>query len=592
MPPADPAPAAPLPPVPVPPPPAPVLPAAPVPLPPAPTPNAAAAPEGEGDPGVHLKSGRVSKKPSEWWKAPAFVAKVATDDPATYAEAMAAPDSELWQRAMDEEIASLYANSTWELERLPDGAKALPVKWVYKVKRDAKGNIERYKARLVVKGFMQEEGIDFTEVYAPVSKHTTLRAFLAEVAACDMELQHLDVKTAFLNGELEERVFIQQPPGYQEGAPGMVCRLRKALYGLRQAPRAWHLRLSAELEARGFTASSADPSLYTKGGSDHNVLVLVYVDDILLASDNPNALDSTKADLMSAFDTRDLGDATFFLGMELVRDRAARTIKLSQHRMLLDIAHKYALGDAKTKATPVSLGTKLASAAEDEQLLDTAAHPYSELVGSLLYVAVCTRPDIAQAVGALARFMSKPTAVHWSAAKGVLRYLASTIDYGITFSGGDAPLVGYCDSDYAGDVDSRRSTTGYVFIMHGGAISWNSRLQPTVAVSTTEAEYMAAASAVKEALWLRKLMADLGHDVSTLKIYGDNQGALKLLKHPIASVRSKHIDVIYHFSRERVARKEVEFEYISTERMVADIMTKALPESKFVFCREGMGVSV
>ena len=188
--------------------------------------------------------------------------------------------------------------------------------------------------------------------------------------------------------------------------------------------------------------------------------------------------------------------------------------------------------------------------------------------------------------------MSKPTAVHWSAAKGVLRYLASTIDYGITFSGGDAPLVGYCDSDYAGDVDSRRSTTGYVFIMHGGAISWNSRLQPTVAVSTTEAEYMAAASAVKEALWLRKLMADLGHDVSTLKIYGDNQGALKLLKHPIASVRSKHIDVIYHFSRERVARKEVEFEYISTERMVADIMTKALPESKFVFCREGMGVSV
>jgi len=319
--------------------------------------------------------------------------------------------------------------------------------------------------------------------------------------------------------------------------------------------------------------------------------LLVYVDDLLVASGNVKVLRAVKSALMGTFDTRDLGAATLFLGMELVRDRSARAITINQRRMTTELVNKYGLGDGKIKATPISLGTRLIRG-DDDEVLDTAAFPYSELVGSLLYLSVCTRPDIAEAVGKLARYMAKPTAAHWGAAKGVLRYLAGTAGMGITFKGGEAPLVGYCDSDYAGDIDSRRSTTGYVFIMHGGAVSWNSKLQATVAVSTTEAEYMAAAGAVKEALWLRKLMGDFGIPIKTVKIYGDNQGAIKLLKHPIASARSKHIDVIYHFARERVARGEVTFEYISTERMVADGMTKALPENKFVFCREGMGVWV
>jgi hypothetical protein len=253
------------------------------------------------------------------------------------------------------------------------------------------------------------------------------------------------------------------------------------------------------------------------------------------------------------------------------------------------LVSKYGLTNCNGKATPLSISTKLIK--EPDNPLDTTEYHYSELVGSLLYLSVCTRPDITQAVGALTRFMATPSMTHWQAAKGVLRYLAGTLNYGITYSS-LGNLTGYCDADYAGDIDTRRSTTGYVFISGGGAISWSSRLQPTVAVSTAEAEYMAAAHATKEALWLHKLMIDLEREPGTMLIYTDNQAALTLLKHPIASMRSKHIDIIYHFARERVARQEVEFQYISTDKMVADIFTKPLAETKFKMCCIGMGLLI
>ena len=525
--------------------------------------------------------------PKEYWRV--YSAKMDGGEPQSYEEAMAAPDAHLWKLAMDEEIASLMRNDTWTLEELPDGVKAIPVKWVFKIKRDANGNIERYKARLVAKGFMQREGIDFNEVFAPVSKHTTLRTLLSLVATDNLELRQLDVKTAFLNGELEEEIYMKQPPGYQDGGPKTVCHLRKALYGLRQAPRAWHTRLKKELEEIGFVASEADPGLFALHNKSGSIYLVVWVDDILLAGSNKEELDGVVTSLKTVFDIRDLGIPQYFLGMEIVRDRTARTLKLTQKRMTAELVNKYGLNAAKTKDVPLSSSIKLT---KEGNALDKEKHGYSELIGGLLYLSVCTRPDIAQAVGALARYMSAPTEDHWTAAKSVVRYLAGTVAYGINYGGGGATGVyGYCDSDYAGDIDTRRSTTGYTFIMSGGVISWSSRLQPTVAASTTEAEYMAAASAVKEALWLRKLMMDLGKPVETLKIFCDNQAAITLLKNPIASTRSKHIDVLHYFARERVARKEVEFSYISTEKQLADCMTKALPASKFVFCCKGMGVS-
>jgi hypothetical protein len=414
---------------------------------------------------------------------------------------------------MDEEMRSLLENESWELVEKPDGVRPVPARWVYKIKHNAQGNIERYKSRVVAKGYLQRQGVDFEEVYAPVSKHTTLRAVLALVAAQDLELHQVDVKTAFLNGELDEEIFMQQPEGYEQGGPNVVCRLKRSLYGLRQAPRAWHTRLKEELGHLGFEPSEADAALFTGTVDGEQVLLLVWVDDILIAGPGVERISKVKAQLAALFDVRDLGEATYFLGKELGRDRAARTLKLTQIRLTRELLSRYGLESAHAHSVPLAAGTKLTKEGEP---LDTQRLPYSELIGSLLYLSVCTRADIAQAVRALSRYMSAPTEAHWAAALGVVRYLAGTAEHGILFGGSDTPLEGHCDADFAGDADSRRSTTAYVFLMFGGAVSWSSRLQPTVAASTVDAEYLSAAQVVKEALWFRKLGDDLGLDFGTV----------------------------------------------------------------------------
>jgi ribonuclease HI len=408
---------------------------------------------------------------------------------------------------------------------------------------------------------------------------------LALAASQDLEIHQLDIKTAFLNGELEKDVWTQQPPGY-ETDDGIACHLHKSLYGLKQAPRAWHAKLKEELEALGFTPSAADPALFIKFDTNP-IYLLTYVDDILVVTGDTTALIDTKTKIMSTFEARDLGTATCFLGMDIHRDRDAHTITLAQGRLTTDLLDQHGMTECKPLITPLSTATKLT---KDGEPLDTSTSGYSQLIGSLMYLSVCTRPDIAQAVGALARYMTAPTLAHWQAAKGILRYISGTASYGITFGGNGLTLEAYCDADYAGDIDTRRSTTGYVFTLGGGAISWSSRLQPTVAASTTEAEYMAAAYAIKEALWLRTLLSELGLDTGTITICADSQSAIKLLKNPVFSMCSKHIDVIYHFARERVTRKDVAFKYIPTDKMAADALTKPLPSTKFNFCRTAMGI--
>ena len=291
---------------------------------------------------------------------------------------------------------------------------------------------------------------------------------------------------------------------------------------------------------------------------------------------------------MAAFDARDLGEVNHYLGINIIRDRGSRTIHLSQELMVRDVVEYCGLSEAKTLSTPLNPTIKLN--AEDGELLDTQVYPYSQLVGKLMYLMVCTRPDIAYPVGVLSRYMSKPRMPHWQAAKGVVGYLAGTTNFGLTFTGGNLNLTGYCDADYAGDIDTRRSTTGYVFVLGGGAISWQSKRQSTIAASTTEAEYMAAAAAVKEGLWLRKLLGDMNINTGTVNILSDNQSAIKLLRNPISSLRSKHIDVIHHFARERVMRKEVAFHYVKTDDQLADNLTKALSAAKHRVCCSGMGI--
>ena len=590
----------------------PVLPAQPEqPAQPAPPPLQPAAPAGGAAPPAPLAPNAPQRPkraatgvPASTWQQQSYMitgrqqhqadtALLATiSEPATLAEALASEQADQWQLAANDEMASLQANNTWSVEPLPPGVTAIPLKWVFKTKLTPAGTVERHKARLVAKGFRQREGIDYDEVFAPVSKYTTLRSLLAMAAHQDLQIHQLDIKTAFLNGELAETVWVQQPPGYETGDSSMACRLHKSLYGLKQAPRAWHAKLQQHLEAHSFQPSAADPALFIKHGPDP-IFLLVYVDDILIITQHTTAVEQTKAMIVAAFEARDLGAAACFLGMDIHRNRTARTISLGQSRLTAELLAKYGMADCNPLAVPLSSATKLTKTGEP---LDTGTHTYSQLIGSLLYISVCTRPDISQAVGALARHMAAPTTAHWLAAKNVLRYIAGTSTFGITFgsssSGSNSgfSLEAFCDADYAGDIDTRRSTTAYVFLLGQGAVSWSSRLQPTVAASTTEAEYMAAAYAIKEGLWLRTLLNDLGLKIPTVTINADNQGAIKLLKNPVFSVRSKHIDVIHHFARERVARNDISFKYISTIKMVADALTKPLPSAKFNFCRTEMGV--
>ena len=543
-------------------------------------------PADDGNTGTRLRSGRVSKPPTEWWRT--LTATVKPTEPSTYEEAITGPDAELWQAAMTEELSGLAANNTWELGPPPPGIKPIPVKWVFKIKYDAFGNIERYKARLVVKGFRQREGIDYDEVFAPVSKYSTFRVLIALTAAQDLELHQVDIKNAFVQGDLEEDVWVDQPPGFTTGPRGTACHLKKALYGLKQAPRAWHNRLHTELLKFGFIPSNADPSLYVYYCEDGSAYLLTYVDDILIATKDAAMVAKIKGFLTTAFSARDLGPAHYYLGINITRDRPARIITLSHERAITDLVAKFELTGCKPRDIPMSAGLNLS--ALDGEPLDTSAYLYTTLVGSLLHFTVTTRPDIAYPVGVLSRFMAKPTMEHWQAAKGVLRYLDSHAAYSITFGGSGTALIGFCDADYAADVDTRKSTTGYVFTLNGGAVSWSSKRQPTVAASTTEAEYMAAASATKEALWLRKLLADFGVSTGPIEIKSDNQGALKLLRNPISSLRTKHIDIAHHFARERSMRGEIDFSFVPTNRMIADALTKALPGPRFVLCRDGMGM--
>ncbi|KAG1670109.1 hypothetical protein FOA52_013685 [Chlamydomonas sp. UWO 241] len=446
-----------------------------------------------------------------------------------------------------------------------------------KFKRDATGQVVRFKARVVAKGFKQVEGVDYLQTFAPCADKNSFRVVLAIACERDLEMEQLDIKTAFLNGELEETIYMQQPPGYEVGGRDMVCRLKRTLYGLKQAPRAWYLKLSEELAKIGFFPSNADPCLFIMKSNDFTA-VIVHVDDMLVVG-RPKIVAHTKHMLSQVFTTTDMGPAAFYTGIDIERDREHRTLKLKQRRYTIDVIERFGLVDAKTKAQPISPTTKL-SKSVGELLDEKHCRLFMELLGSLLYLAVCTRPDISQTVGVLARYMSCPTTAHLEAAKQVLRYVSGTRNFGICY-GNSGQLVGFCDSDYAGDPDTRRSTSGIVFILNGGAVIWCSRVQPTVAASTLEAEYMSASLSAKDALWCRKILPELGLSCNMVNINCDNQGALKLISNPIASQRSKHIDVIHHFVRDRVSRREICFHYVASEHNATDILTKPLTLVKF-----------
>jgi hypothetical protein len=535
------------------------------------------------EPAKHLRRSTREKRPPE--RLGDYVRKaVVGDEPSSFGEAMEGPNASEWEKSTREEYESIMKNKTWTLVDLPPERKAIGCKWVFKVKYDAQGNVERYKSRLVAKGYSQTEGVDFNETFAPVAKFNSIRLLIALAAQYDLELHQMDVKTAFLNGDLEEEIYMEQPEGFiLPGNENKVCKLQRSIYGLKQAGRSWYKKIDNFFLKQGFQRTHADCCVYQRNKEGSILTVAIYVDDLLILGSNLNSVNDLKAELSKRFEMKDLGEAHYCLGIEIARDRRKGSIKISQEKYVENILKRFHMSDCKPIGTPLDAGVKLSKNDDpgsqgDEEVKDK---PYKSAVGSLMYAMLGTRPDISFAVGVVSRFSSNPTIHHWKAVKRIFRYLKGTISHGIEYERDGKALVGYSDADWAGDTNDRKSTTGYTFILAGGAVTWSSKKQPTVALSTTEAEYMALTQASKEAVWIKRLLEELGtHHSGAVTINGDNQGSLSLARNAVFHARSKHIDIQHHFIREKVERNEIALEYCATKDMIADILTKALSKEQ------------
>ncbi|RVW35834.1 Retrovirus-related Pol polyprotein from transposon TNT 1-94 [Vitis vinifera] len=511
-------------------------------------------------------------------------------DPVSFSQAMESDDSSKWMEAMNEELKSMAHNGVWDLIELPNNCKPVGCKWVFKTKRDAKGNIERFKAKLVAKGFTQKEGIDYKDTFSPVSKKDSLRIIMALVAHFDLELHQMDVKTAFLNGNLDEDIYMEQPEGFaKKGNEHLVCKLKKSIYGLKQASRQWYIKFNNTITSFGFKENIVDQCIYLKVSGSKFIFLILYVDDILLASSDLGLLRETKEYLSKNFHMVDMGEANYVIGIEIFRDRSRGVLGLSQKGYIDQVLERFNMQSCSSGIAPILKGDKLSKMQcprnniEREQMKKIS---YASAVGSLMYAQTCTRPDISFAVGMLGRYQSDPGFEHWKAAKKVMRYLQGTKDYMLTYKRSEQlEVVGYSDSDYGGCLDSLKSTSGFVFMLANGAISWKSEKQSITASSTMEAEFVACFEASSHALWLRNFISGLGvvdSIAKPLRIYCDNTAAVFFSKNGKFSSGSKHMDLKYLVVKERVQKQQVSIENIRTTLMVADPLTKGLPPKAYL----------
>lgn len=516
-------------------------------------------------------------------------------EPATLAEAKKSTYRKYWIEATRKEVYKLERRSCWKVTRQPQNRKVIKSKLVFKVKRDHLGRVKKFKVRLVAKGFTQEEGVDYKETFSPVAKGVSFRLAIVLALRHNLHLRQLDVETAFPYADLEEDVYMSPPAGISV-PKGCCLKILKSLYGLKQAPRNWYNLLRETIKSMGYQQCVLDPCLFVqKGSGDHLNMILVYVDDIIVLSDDDNHV----AEVINKFNTQyamqDLGDLQHYLGLTIEK-RDDGKIKLHQTAYAKDVVSRFShlLSDRKRRNrtdTPLPPGIKLSKEAQVPETSKQRAYaqefPYQSVIGALMYLAVHTRPDLAYTVNLLSRFNSRPTYAACQAALHTLVYLEETVDQGIVFPNSidSDPLEVYSDADWAGDLDTSRSTTGYIVYLWGAPIAWQSRLQPTVATSTMEAEYMAAYAAIQEIVWIRGVMTELGlqgfelsSDASPTILYMDSKSAIDLAQNPVNHKRSKHIRIKYHWIREQVGDKVVKLNHIPTAEMRADMMTKSLPE--------------
>lgn len=506
------------------------------------------------------------------------------DEPKTLQEAISNENKTNWIEAMKDEIASMKQNETWELCVLPTDRKAIGSKWIYKIKTDADGKVNRFKARLVAQGFSQKFGTDYDQVFAPVARQTTFRILLSVASKERLQVHHLDVKTAFLNGKLTETIYMKQPPGFEDDNKQLVCKLKKSIYGLKQAAKSWNDTIHQFLTKIGFMQSKADQCLYTKRINDEWAYILVYVDDIVLVAKTTTTIHALKQIIANEFDIKDLGEIKQYLGIEVTRDEKG-IFHLNQAKYINKVVNEFGLDTAKISNVPMQPNYGK-SAKEDDRGVLLSNTQYQKLLGCLLYISINTRPDISASVSILAQKVSMPQQEDWHELKRVLKYLKGTANFKLplaAYGGNDHILYGYSDANWAEDRSDRKSNSGHVFLVNGGTVCWSSRKQSMVALSTCEAEFIALSEACRAALWIRRVLIDLKQKVSdATMIYEDNQSCLKLIEgEERLSNRSKHIDTRFHFVKDYVDRSIVRCVYCPTDDMLADILTKALSHGKF-----------
>lgn len=511
---------------------------------------------------------RQSKLPAKLTEYDLHIAyALIMEEPQSYEEAL--QNGSEWKAAIDKEITSLEKLEVWSESDLPVEQKAIDTKWVFRTKQDG-----TKRARLVVRGFQQELDT-LNNIYAPVAKMTTIRLGLSHAIRNSWEIRQLDIPTAFLNGYLETETYIKPPEGVKMTGSNKVLKLHKALYGLKESPKRWNETFNKFCEKIKMKRSKQDVCLYI----GENIWLILFVDDIILLGKSEN-IQKTVKKLEEEFKAKDLGSIKNFLGIEI--EKKEKTLKLSQQKFIEKVLEKFNMKECKTASTPMEYNFQGSN--KSEKVITNI--PYRELIGCLTYLCMVTRPDICYATSLLSRYLDCPTEELWKAAKRILKYLKKTLDKGLTYKKNSANIIeSFSDADWAGDKQDRKSVSGMA-IYHGtNLVSWASKKQQAVALSSAEAEYSAAALCTAELLYVKGLNEEFSGKCSAV-LFCDSTSAIKMINNYENTKRSKHIDIKVHFVKDIVAKKLISVSYVDTKENVADILTKALCSVKFNYLRE------
>lgn len=511
-------------------------------------------------------------------------------DPNTFKDAMASSEAKHWKDAVKVEMDSIVSNGTWELVNLPPGCSTIGCKWIFKRKLKPDGSIDKYKARLVAKGFKQKEGIDYFDTYSPVSRMTTIRVLLALASVYDFTIHQMDVKTAFLHGDLEEEIYMDQPEGFvASGNENKVCKLVKSLYGLKQAPKAWHEKFDKIILSFGFQVIDSDKCVYCKVQSNACIALCLYVDDILLFGSNLNIIHETKSFLCTKFEMKDMGVANVILGIKLTR--SVDGISISQSHYVEKILERFGYTNCRSVKTPYDSSKPLY---KNKSGVPVSQLRYSQIIGSLMYLANCTRPDISFSVSKLSRYTSCPDRTHWEALDRVLKYLKGTSTLGLHYGKFPAVLEGYSDASWIAKNSGSNGVTGYVFTLGGGAVSWRSTKQTILSRSTFEAELCALDTSGMEAEWLKGLLSELpmtSKPVPAISVHCDSMTTIAKLKSSKYNHKQRrHIQVRLKSVRELISERVIAVDFVGTKDNTADPFTKGLDLAQVLKSKLGMGL--